>query len=105
MDEIDQLSETNRQSIVRKSSCVLQCGRFCNEATDSITSIERWENMKKKALLWRDLDRFGNVHAAVDWEKGPVGQYVHNTCRLTLWNAKKLKQSKERQKKREADEY
>ena len=88
MEEIDQPSR----------SCVLQCGRRCNEATDSISSIERWENIKEKALLWSGLDKFGNVYATVNWEKGPVGQYAHNTCRLTLWNSKKLEQAKERRK-------
>ena len=47
------------------------------------------------------LDKFGDVHATVDWDKGPVGQYVHNTCMLTFSNTKKLEK---RQKKREADE-
>ena len=75
------------------------CVQLCCEATDSITSIERWENVKKKALLLSGLDKFANVHATVDWDKGHVGQCVHNTCRLTLLNAKKLKQTKKRQKK------
>ena len=57
--------------------------------------------MKEKALLWSSLDKFGDVHATVDWDKGPVGQYVHNTCMLTFSNTKKLEQAKKRQKKRE----
>ncbi|KAL7406316.1 hypothetical protein ABVT39_017681 [Epinephelus coioides] len=72
MEEIDH--STNRQT-----TCVLQCGRLCDEATDSIPSKERWENIKKKAVLWRNLDKFGNVYATVDWDKGPVGQCVHDT--------------------------
>ena len=42
------------------------------------------------------LDKFGNIHATVDWDKGPARHCVHNTCRLTL---KKLEQAKTRQKK------
>ena len=39
----------------------------------------------------------------MDWVKGPVGQYVINTCMLTFSNTMKLEQAKKRQKKREAD--
>ena len=57
--------------------------------------------MKEKALLWSGLDKFGDVYAMVDWDKGPVGQYIHNTCMLTFSNAKKLEQAKnDRIKKR-----
>ena len=84
--------------------CVLQCGELCDEATDSISSIERWENIKEKALLWSGLDKFGKVYATVDWHKGPTGLCVHSTCALTLWNAKKLEQAKKRQKKEEANQ-
>ena len=83
-------------------SCILCC-EPCDEATDCISSIERWENIKRKALLWEGLDRFGNVHEAVDWHKGPTGQYVHDSCRFTLCNAKKLQQAKKREQKRVFD--
>uniref|UniRef100_UPI00358FA70A uncharacterized protein n=1 Tax=Myxine glutinosa TaxID=7769 RepID=UPI00358FA70A len=84
--------------------CVLQCGGLCNEATDVITSVESWENLKKKALLWSGLDKFGDVYATVNWDNGPGRQCVHKSCRLTLWNANKLEQAKTRQKKREVKE-
>jgi len=84
--------------------CVLQCGVLCDEATDSITSTERWRYLKKKALLWGGLDTFGDVHAIVDWDKGPIGQCVHDECRLKLCNTKTLDQANKRQKKREVDE-
>ena len=79
-------------------------GGFCDEATDSITSSERWENLKKKALLWSCLDKFGDVHATVDWDKGPIGQRVHDACRLNLCNTKKLEQANKRHKNRVFDE-
>ena len=50
--------------------------------------------MKEKVLLWSGLDMFGDVHATVDWDKGPVGEYVINTCMLTFSNTKKLGQAK-----------
>ena len=89
---------------INQTSCILQCVELCDEATDFISSIERWDNIKKKSLLWSGLDKFGNVHAIVDWDKGPAGQGVHDSCRLTLCNSKKLEQAKERQKKREFSE-
>ena len=45
---------------------VLQCGGLCDEAADAI-STESWDSLEKKALLWSDLDKFGDVHASVDW--------------------------------------
>ncbi len=86
---------------INQTSCILQCGELFDEATDSISSIERWDNIKKKSLLWSGLDKFGNVHATVDWDRCPAGQGVHDSCRLTLCNSKKLEQAKERQKKQE----
>ncbi|KAL8562136.1 hypothetical protein ACOMHN_041971 [Nucella lapillus] len=41
--------------------CVLQCGEPCDETTDAITSIHRWESIKKKAQLWSGFDKFGDV--------------------------------------------
>ena len=78
--------------------CILQRGGLCDEATDSITSTERWENLKKKTLLWSGLDKFGDVPATVDWDKGPIGQCVHDACRLTLCNTKKLEQANKTEK-------
>ena len=61
------------------------------------------ENVKKKGLLWRRLDTFGEVYDAVEWDEGPVGQHVHDTCMLKLCTTKKLEQVKRRQRKREVD--
>ena len=78
--------------------------RTCDEAADAI-SKESWVSLEKKALLiWSDLDKFGDVHANVDWGKGPIGQCVHDTCRLNLSSAKKLKQATVGQKKQEVNE-
>ncbi len=82
------------------STCIL-CG---NEVTDSISLIERWENIKRKSQLWIGLDKFGNIHSSVDWEHGPSGHCVHESCKMTLCNATKLEQAKKRQKKRELEQ-
>ena len=84
--------------------CMLQCGEPCNPATDAIASIERWEIIRQKALLWKGLDKFGSVYECIDWVKGPVGHFIHDSCRLTFSNTKKLQQAQKRQKKREVDE-
>ena len=86
------------------ASCILQCGKLCVKASDSISSTERWETIKKKALLWSGLDKFGDVYATVDWDNGPAGQYVHDSCRLTLCNSKKLEQAKRRHAQNEFHE-
>jgi len=78
------------------TSCIIQCGKLCDKANDSISLIERWETIKQKALLWSDLDKFGNVYATVDWDNGPAGQCVHDLSRLTLCNSNKLEQAKKR---------
>ena len=57
--------------------CVLQCGGLYDEATDFITPTERWETLKKKALSWSGLDKFGDVHVTVDWNKRPVVSMMH----------------------------
>ena len=57
--------------------CILQCGGLCNETTDAIACVESWDNIKKKALLWRGLDKFGDVYATVDWDNGPSGQWMY----------------------------
>ena len=49
-----------------KVSCVFQCGGFCDVNVDAITT-EGWYSLEKKALLWSQLDKFGDVHATVDW--------------------------------------
>ena len=85
-------------------ACILQCGKSCDEATDSITSIERWENIKRKTMLWQGLDKFGDVHKTVDWDKGPTGHYVHEVCRLNLCTARKLEQVIKRQTTRDVDD-
>jgi len=95
---IDQAFEGNN------TSCILQCGKLCDKANDSISSIERWETIKQKALLWSDLDKFGNVCATVDWDNGPAGQCVHDSCRLTLCYSKKLEQAKKRHMQKRFDE-
>ena len=71
--------------------------RTCDKASDAI-STESCDSLEKKALLWRGLDKFGDVHATLDWGKGSIGQYAHDTSKLNLSSTKKLEQTTVRQK-------
>ena len=64
--------------------CILQCDSFCDENADVIASVESWKNLKEKALLWRGLDKFGDVFTAVDWMNGPGKQCGHKSSKLTI---------------------
>ena len=55
MEEFGQLQGMNRQSTIHQPSCILQCGELCDEATDSISSTERWANIKEKPCYGRIL--------------------------------------------------
>jgi len=63
--------------------------------------MERWENIKRKTMLRKGLDKFGDVHKTIDWDKGPTGHYVHEAYRLTLCSAMKLERAIKRQTKRD----
>ena len=54
----------------RQTSCVLQCGELCDETSDSISSIERWENMKEKALLWRPFSNTTKLENLTEKKRG-----------------------------------
>lgn len=85
-------------------SCILQCGEPSSEIPEAITSLESWEYVKKKAYLWRGLDRYGCIYDSVDWDNGPTGYYIHKICKLRIGTQKKLNEAKARQKKRKLQE-
>ena len=60
--------------------------------------------ISREKLLSKGLDKFGDVYERVDWDKGFVGQFVHDTSRLALSSARKLVQAINRERKRESDE-
>jgi len=45
------------------------------------------------------LEKFGNVYDEVNWENGPSGLYMHDTCRITLSSKRSLRQFQMRKTK------
>ena len=83
------------------SNCTL-CGEICYEYDkDSLFNIsqERWDTVKAKAQLWKGLDKFGDVFHTVDWDNGPSGKCMHDSCRLLIVTKRKLEQAIKRKDK------
>lgn len=83
-----------------KYLCALQCGKICDsEHKDTLFNIssDRWETVKNKSKLWQGLDKFGNLYNFLDWDKGPSGIYMHDSCRISLTSDRLLQQAVKRQ--------
>lgn len=78
----EQLDVTNKKQV---NKCILLCGRPCSkiDSLDKTTSV-KWSSIQEKALKWKDINPFSNIHSSVDWEKGPKEQHMHNACYATL---------------------
>ena len=65
-------------SKLQELTCILQCDESCSTA-DSIENIteEKWENIQKKLLEWKGLDKFGNVYEQINWSNGHKYLYMH----------------------------
>ena len=87
-----------------KYECILRCGQPCtnSDSLDNITD-KKWDSIREKTLRWQGLDRFQNACENVDWEKGPKGYYMHNTCYTTLSSKRSLSQAGRRQRKLDED--
>ncbi len=64
------------------NECVMKCGNPCN-VTDTISQV-RWESLKSKSEKWSGLDKFGDVYSSTSWDTGPSGNYMHNSCYITI---------------------
>ena len=71
------------------------CEKPCSEDRSDYPSSS-WENIKDTALLWKGLDKYGDVYDKVCWANGPSGNYFHDSCRIALRNNRKLNQAKKR---------
>ena len=83
----------NRVALCKMSvskDCVFHCGDPCSENDDDYVcditkhAPKRWDNLKNRALLWRSLDKFGEVYDTVEWHKGAKGYVMHENVELLL---------------------
>ena len=95
-------SDTSVPMTQKTYDCILQCSNpcFASDSLDNITT-DKWDSMQAKSMEWKGLDKFGDVYCSVDWEKGPNGLHMHNTCYTSLSSNRKLLQAKQRQRKSE----
>ena len=93
--------------MTQSKGCFFQCGDPCTEEGDVYVSDilkhapDRWNNFKDQALLWRGLDRFGEVYDTVDWKKGDTGYVMHDKCRMIFMTKRRLEQAKKRKEKQD----
>ena len=59
--------------------------RLYDEATDFITPTERWKLSRKRPCHGAVLTSSEMSTQLVDWNKRPVGQCVHDACKLTWY--------------------
>ena len=78
-----------------RSQCIV-CIKPCDEIR-SFTQ-EQWDNFKLTALMWKDLDKFGDVYERINWENGPQN-ICHRNCVSYMQTSRKFEQAKNRSKK------
>ena len=94
---------------IHSKECLFQCGDPCTEADEDYVSDitkhapNRWTNFEKQALLWKGLDRFGDLYDTVDWKKGAKGYVMHDSCRRQFMTKRKLEQARKRKDKLDKD--
>ena len=79
------------------------CEAMCND-TDEI-SEQRWGTLKKHLEKWKGLDKFGELYDSVDWDAGPIGNYIHSTCSLKISSSRFLEMAQKRLEKRKSCAY
>ena len=81
----EQSDSEEMQTAEIEYKCILLCRTPCcaSDSLDNITHAKR-ESIKNKSLLWKELDRFQDVHENVEWEKGPKGLFMHSSFWLTF---------------------
>ena len=91
-------------NLVLELKCIL-CQQPC-VADDSMnnTSDTKWENLKSKCFRWKEFDKFQHAHAAVEWDKGPQGLYMHSKCYTQISSNRYIQQAQNRKRKSEQKE-
>ena len=57
----------------------------------------KWNQIKEKSVKWKGLDRFGDVHEQVNWDKGKTGLHMHKSCYISLSSKRILAQAKKKE--------
>ena len=95
----EQSDSEEMQTAETEYKCILLCRTPCcaSDSLDNITHA-KWESIKNKSLLWKELDRFQDVglHENVEWEKGPKGLFMHSSCYTTMSSKRSLFQAQKR---------
>ena len=93
-------AQSDEQASTSTRQCILKCGEACSDGDSRDgCSIESWKRLEEKALLWKGLDKFGDVYDDTDWESGSVGKFIHKQCRLIMFTPKRLDQAQTRKRK------
>ena len=64
--------------------------------------MDLWNTLKKTALQWRGLDKYGDVPDRMKWDDGPDGLAFHKIGKMEISSQRKLQQSIKRKEKVEA---
>ena len=78
-----------------EASCILQYCDPCS-ASDSIdkVSLKKWKNIEEQSKKWIGLDTFESVFTTVDWELGPFGLLMHDSCYIKLCSQRRQHKQK-----------
>ena len=57
------------------------------------------KNVEDQSKNWTGLDTFESVFTTVDWKTGRAGLFMHNSCYIKLYSARKLAQAEKRKEK------
>ena len=93
-------SEKLLQTCVKERKLAVRC-LICNEQCSEDFQIKEeaaWQNVRENAKKWIGLDKFGEVYERVSWEKGPIGQFLHQNCKIYLASKRKFDQAAAREK-------
>ena len=77
--------------------CILQRGDPCSKS-DSIDKItlKKWKNIEGQSKKWTGLDILESVFTTADWNLGPTGLSMHDSCYIKLCSPRKLTQAEKR---------
>ena len=96
MNIVLKLLEQNQNEVI----CRLQRGDPCSkrDSIDKIT-LKKWKNIEGQSKKWTGLDILESVFTTADWNLGPTGLSMHDSCYIKLCSPRKLTQAEKRKQK------